>query len=103
MTITKLTAEDSGVYMVETQGSFHLWNLDEGWYIRNPSRIPTDQQIVSEALRGFDPEFSGTRQPLGSVERYPEVGNTFFVRLPPPQNWHQSSLIKSITKIEEES
>lgn len=93
--VEKITAESTGIYLVKTQGSTHLWNLDEGWYVRNPTR--TDS-TYSEVLRGLG-GLNGTQQPLEKVERYPEVGGTFMVFLPPPHNYHRSSQIRSIERI----
>lgn len=109
MQVDKLDETMTGTYLIETQGSKHLWNLDEGWYIRNPGRVATTEQIISEAFRGFSPDFTGTKQLLiypedmgggWTVRDWPEVGSNFYVHLPPPNYWHSSSRIKSITKVD---
>lgn len=93
--MNEITAEDTGVFLVKTRGSEHLWNLDEGWYIRNPGRVG---ETNSELMRGLD-GFNGVRLPLDKVHMWPKVGASFHVVLPPPRYFHQSSTIRSIERI----
>ena len=97
VSVDELTPETTGVWAVETQGSIHIWNLDEGWYARNPGREVT----IAEIFKGFTDDFNGRKNYLHHcgdimVDRWPKVGETFYVHLPPPNYWHQSSTIKSI-------
>lgn len=89
----ELTADDRGVFLVETQGSVHRWTItDEGVsYVRKSQR---------ENPSGLN-HYNGKSISVYEVPVWPKVGGVFFVRtrlysLP----WHQSSTIKSITRVE---
>jgi hypothetical protein len=85
-----------GRWLVSTRGSEHTFDLDAGTYLRSPrpghGRFRYDGQAVA----------------LTRVERWPQVGGTFFIWVDDPQtpelveHWHQSSTVLSITKIHDE-
>lgn len=97
--ITKLGPDDTGVYLVTTQGSQHIWNLDDMTYTRLPGL-----QSKSGSM-----EFDAIPVKLTRVERWPEVGSTSFIfyddlYMPDTlEQWRQSSRIDRIEKIDNET
>ncbi len=88
----ELTADMKGIYLVTTQGSKHIWNLDEMKYMRMPGE-------ASKSI-GFSDSFNHAWQEITSVEAWPVVGKCFFTRVASSTNWHRSSTIVSIERIE---
>ncbi|MGN6131232.1 MAG: hypothetical protein ACTHOK_12920 [Nocardioidaceae bacterium] len=92
-TTETLSAADVGCWLVRTRGSAHVWDLDEGRYVRMPG--PTAAPML------FD------HQPvaLGRVEWWPSVGGRSFLwyddpdpaRAPVLEHYRISSTIASIT------
>lgn len=80
-------------WLVTTTGSYHLFDLDNRMYCREPQpghgRFPYDGLAVA----------------LTRVERWPRIGGTFFIWVGDAEapelvdHWHQSSTILSITRI----
>jgi hypothetical protein len=92
-TVTELTDASTGKWLIETQGSTHLWDLDEMTWVRTQR----------DGLNPMD--YDGKTLPIIHVKRMPKVGDTFFVWTSDHAQafygeWHQSSTIKSITKVE---
>lgn len=88
--IEHIDAESPGLYVVRTQGSEHVWNPQEGWYVRKPGR------------RGHwsMSDFPNHRRVHWTrVERWPVVGQTFRVILTGDTPWHQSSTIREIEEV----
>lgn len=87
----------TGRYKITTQGSEHLWDLDAMTWVRTQKD-------------GWNPmpDKDGVVVRIEDVLRWPKVGSGFLVSCTTrPQQiraeWHQSSTIRSIEKIEEES
>ena len=90
--VDELGPDSTGRWLVRTRGSEHLFDLDNGTYRRTPGsghgRFPHDGHTVR----------------LTSVERWPQVGGTFFIWVDDHEHpdliehWHQSSTIRSITR-----
>lgn len=93
--VQALTPEMSGTWLVKTQGSEHLWDLDRMTYTRIPG---------SRSLSGAF-TFDHRAVLITRVERWPQVGSTSLLWFDDPsngeqaENWRQSSRIVSITKI----
>lgn len=68
-TVTELTAEMGGVWLVTTQGTRHVWDLDAGTYERRPG-----PDSVAGALW-----WDGKPHRLFLVKSYPRVGQRFSV------------------------
>ena len=81
-----------GAWRITTQGSVHIWNLDDMTWVR--------QQVD-----GLNPMAKdGKPVHLIEVVRWPEVGGTFYVLCSErPQamrhEWHQSSTIRAIEEV----
>jgi hypothetical protein len=97
--VDELTKDMTGRWLVVTQGSTHLWDLDDKTVVRQPG--PT-------SLSGT---FDADGEPLKIVEvvRWPKVGATFELFFEHPdvlsvfgEKWRRSSLIDSIQSYEEE-
>lgn len=90
-----LTALSTGRWLIETN-SQHVFDLDQGTYQRLPrpgrGSFAHDNAVVR----------------LTRVDRWPEVGNGFFIWFDDPErpqtteHWRQSSLIHSITRVAEQ-
>jgi hypothetical protein len=88
-----LTPDTHGTWLVTTQGSEHVWNITAQGvtYQRNPG----------PATNAFDSD--GEPLPLTRVDRWPAVGETFFIWFDDPtypfaiEQWRQSSTVRSIT------
>lgn len=93
--VDALTPGLGGRWLVETQGSTHVWDLDAMTYTRAPG---------PRSLSGsFD--FDQQPMPIAHIERWPQVGSTSLVYLDGPHEperaelWRRSSRIVSITEI----
>ena len=91
--VDELSAEMAGRWLVISQGSTHLWDLDTMTYSRFPGptsvgRYPND----------------GSPMRITRVDRWPAVGSTLMVWYDDPEapqdreHWRQSSAIVSITR-----
>lgn len=93
--VEALTPEMRGTWLVKTQGSEHLWDLDCMTYTRKPG---------SRSLSGAF-TFDHRAVLITRVERWPRVGSTSLLWFDDPSNgeqaehWRQSSGIVSITEI----
>ena len=95
--VEKLTPDMGGRWLVTTQGSTHLWDLDTMTYTRKPGR---------NSLSG---SFSHDQEPmrLTRVDRWPAVGSTSFLRYDDPaapmdlEHWRLSSTIVSIVRVDD--
>ncbi|MFS3128098.1 hypothetical protein ACLM5J_06810 [Nocardioides sp. Bht2] len=67
--VTQLKPGMRGVWLVETQGSSHIWDLDNMTYTRRPG--------PSSHAGGM--RFDGNAMPITRVEAWPKVGESFFV------------------------
>lgn len=93
--VDALTPEITGIWLVKTQGSDHIWNLDHHTYTRLPR---------SHSRSGA---FAFDHQPMAitRVERWPRIGSTSLLWYNDPtdpdltEHWRQSSPIVSITEI----
>ena len=93
--VEALTPEMNGSWLVKTQGSEHIWDLDRMTYTRIPS---------SHSRSGaFD--FDHQTMLITRVERWPRVGSTSLLWYDDPsdgeqtEHWRQSSQIVAITQI----
>ena len=90
----ELRSEIEGRWLVISQGSTHLWDLDAGTYARIPG----------PGRSGGYPH-DGRPMPITRVDRWPVVGSTSLVWYDDPnspltrEHWRQSSIIASITGI----
>jgi hypothetical protein len=93
--VDALTPEMNGIWLVKTQGSEHIWNLDHETYTRLPQS------------RSRSGAFAFDHQPMAitRVDRWPRVGSTSLLWYDDPtepdhtEHWRQSSRIISITEI----
>lgn len=79
-----------GKWRIITQGSEHIWDLDKRTWLR----------VQHDGLNPM-PEIDNRERPLDSIMRWPVVGGTFYVVS--GERWHQSSTIRAILPVEEES
>lgn len=88
-TVGELGPESTGRWLVRSRGSEHLFDLDAGTYRRRPGaghgRLRHDGHTVR----------------LTRVERWPRVGEAFFIwvddrEYPALEHWHQSSPVVGI-------
>jgi|GEM_PF-4061625 len=92
--VDALTLEMNGSWLVKTQSSEHMWNLDHMTYTRLPG------------LRSRSGAFAFDHQPMAitRVDRWPRVGSTSLLWYDDPtdpdrtEQWRQSSRIVSITE-----
>lgn len=97
--VDALTPEMNGSWMVKTQGSQHVWNLDQLTYTRIPG--------PHSRSGGF--AFDHRPMAITRVERWPRVGSTSLLWYNDPtgpdhaEHWRQSSKIVSITEISTET
>ena len=91
--VEAIETDMGGRWLVTTQGSEHIWDLDDMTYTR---------------MRGEGRErlkFDGQTQPIASVGRWPRVGATFLVYYNDPTDPHieqarRSSLIRTIERLD---
>jgi hypothetical protein len=96
--VDALTPGINGSWLVKTQGSDHIWNLDHETYTRIP------QSHSRSGAFAFD------HQPMSitRVERWPRIGSTSLLWYNDPtdsdltEHWRQSSSVVSITEIQME-
>ena len=72
----------TGRWRIVTQGSVHIWDLDEMTWVRHQQDGLNPMEIDEEV------------QHIRFVMRWPQVGSTFYVIT--NGRWHQSSTIRSI-------
>lgn len=87
-TVSELTSEMSGVWLVTTQGSTHVWDLDAWTYTRRPGRGRGD--FVGD----------GVPQRIWCVGRFPRVGESFYVELDESLTQVQTRLSTEVVRIE---
>jgi hypothetical protein len=92
--VEAIDANSTGRYLVATQSSQHIWDLDEMTY-----------QHLS-AKRGSGPSQAAEVLPITIVERWPAVGCTSLLwfdelveTILPIEHWRQSSTIISIEQL----
>ncbi|MGL6236117.1 MAG: hypothetical protein ACRC20_12325 [Segniliparus sp.] len=93
-TVEELTPGMTGRWLVTTQGSQHLWDLDRMLY----TRLPGEQSLAGKF--GLD----GEAHPITRIGRHPRVGETSLVFFDDPSDptkyhWRQSSVIKKIERL----
>lgn len=92
--VARLTSSSKGTWLVTTKRTEHVFDLDQSLYMRR-SRPGKTFPHDDRAMR------------LTFVERWPCVGETFFIWLDDPdvpelvEYWRQSSPIRSITRLTE--
>lgn len=95
ISVQELTPDMKGSWLVTTQGSKHIWNLDEMTYCR----------LHSTNLNAMD--YDNTVVRITRVEKWPAVGSSsliFYDDLLNPvfkEQWRICSTIVSIEKIED--
>lgn len=95
LAVDALEATDTGRWLVTTQGSTHVWDIQPGGVLYR--RIPgqTSGSFVAD----------DTVVELTRIDRWPAVGSTSFIWFDDPsepmllEQWRQSSTIKSITRL----
>lgn len=87
-TVQELTAEMSGRWLVTTQGSQHVWDLDAWTYERRPGRGRGNFQG------------DGVPQRIWAVGRFPKVGFSFYVELDDTVDQVQTRLSTEVVRIE---
>lgn len=93
-TVEELTAESTGAWLVTTQGTTHIWDMDNRTYERRPG--PT--------TRAGAFEFDGAPQPITHVDIYPKVGGVARVWFDDPADpyrelFRQSSTVARIERV----
>lgn len=68
-TVTELTAESTGTWLVTTQGTRHLWNLDNLTYERFPAPDSLTGRMLGDCAAN----------PILKIEAYPLVGHSFLL------------------------
>jgi hypothetical protein len=87
-----LTEDDRGRWLVATRNTIHEFDLDTSTYLRTP--------VTSVNVFPYD----GHLMKLTRVERWPRIGETFFIWLDDTErpdrleHWRQSSRVRSITR-----
>lgn len=76
----RLTAGMGGVWIVETHGSLHIWDLDEMTYTRRPG-----PSSGSGSMR-----FDGNAMPITRVEAWPSIGERSVVWFDDPEDPEQT-------------
>ena len=85
--------QDGGFYLVRSRGSLHVFDLDAPAYLRLPG----------ERSHVFPHDVSVLR--LTRVERWPHVGDTFFIWVDQPSEfavwdyWRQSSVFEALYRV----
>ena len=87
-TVSELTADTGGRWLVTTQGSQHVWDLDAWTYERRPGRGRGQFQG------------DGSAQPIWSVGRFPRVGESFYVELDDTATSVQTRISTEVRRIE---
>jgi hypothetical protein len=87
-TVQELTAEMGGRWLVATQGSTHVWDLDAWTYERRPGKGRGNFQG------------DGVPQPIWCVKRFPKVGESFYVELDDTVDQVQTRLSTEVRRIE---
>jgi hypothetical protein len=93
--VTELVPGMTGQWLVRSQTSSHIWDLDNMTCTRRPG----------PASRSGTFDFDHQPVPLTRVERWPRVGATSLAYFDDPtepdhiEHWRQSSRIESITEI----
>ena len=91
----ELTSGMRGCWLVVTQGSCHLWDLDSVTYTRIPGAASPSGAF----------SFDARPMAITRIERWPHIGSTSLVWYDDPANpggrehWRQSSRIVSISEI----
>lgn len=94
VSVTALTAEMRGRWIVTSQGSTHLWDLDALTYTRRPG--------PASPSGSFD--YDGIAHRITRVTRWPRVGDQSLVWFDDPaspfdtEQFRRSSVIVSITR-----
>lgn len=92
--VNELTAELDGRWLVISQGSTHLWDVDNMTYSRFPG----------SASASGDFPYDAAPMPITRVDRWPAVGSTSLVWYDDPacpetrEHWRQSSIIDAIVR-----
>lgn len=90
-----LTAEMTGKWLVTTQGTEHIWDLDRRTYTRRPTAASKSGAMA----------FDGEPRRIGRVQRWPVVGDRSWVWYDSGyamEEYRISSTIVSIERMEEE-
>lgn len=96
-TVAEMGPGITGRWLVRSRGSEHLVDLDAGTYCRRPGAGHGRFRHDGHTVR------------LTRVERWPRVGATFLIWVDDHEypgaveHWHQSSPIRSITKVAAET
>ncbi|KXO98392.1 Uncharacterised protein (plasmid) [Tsukamurella tyrosinosolvens] len=91
--VQELNADSTGKWLVTTQGSTHIWDLDAGQYTRNPG------STGSGASQG-----DGDAHAIVAIHAWPRVGESFHIVHdggPFEDRWRISSTIRKIERLEE--
>lgn len=94
-TVTALTAESSGVWLVTTQGTQHVIDLDAMTYTRYPNAASRGGAFVAD----------GSEQTIWRIDIYPAIGSSFLIWIDDPvapetvAHWRMSSTVKSIERV----
>lgn len=87
-TVDELTSTTGGRWLVTTQGSQHIWDLDSWTYERRPGRGRGNFQG------------DGVPQRIWRVGRFPRVGESFYVELDDTATSVQTRLSTEVVRIE---
>jgi len=93
--VDALSPDMGGRWLVTTQGSQHVWDIDTMRYARFPG---------ADSISGTF-AYDAQTVPLTRVDRWPAVGSTFFIWFDDPlrpdetEHWRQSSAIASIVRL----
>jgi hypothetical protein len=93
-TVAELTAGMTGRWLVVTQGSNHLWDLDQMTWARFPGPLSLRGSCLADA----------EDLPIIQIGRYPKVGGLSVVlccnpHFPEIVHWRQSSLSERIERL----
>lgn len=97
--VKALTNDMDGVWVVHTQGSTHLWDLDAMTYTRHPG----------PSSRAGTMQFDGNAMPITRVVAWPRIGDSFFVWFDDPEDpdllehYRISSIVRGICLIQADS
>lgn len=92
-TVDALRPGMRGRWEIRTRGSLHIFDFDAMTYQRTPVTASGRFRHDSHTVR------------LSRVERYPEVGDSFFIWVDDHEypnlfeHWHQSSPVRRITRL----